>query len=170
MLEQCLARPVPDIPATFLYSDSETEYGRPARRQHELFIPAPAHLSREDAFNYHLTTRNFFAWMFERPLVGPRLGDALIDLKERMDQYRPDREENEDDFLIYIDAQGYSDFRDCPDHSLAVLQYAEKFHYAELWTDAFCHCAGMNELLISSSEFSVCQAVFGIGLQAINQY
>ena len=76
-----------------------------------------------------------------------------------MDLYRPDREENEDDFLVYIDNQGYSDFRDCPDHALAVLQYAERYRYAELWTDAFCHCAGMNDLLISSAELAVSTSI-----------
>ena len=121
----------------------------------ELFVPAPAHLGRDDALRYHLTTRNFFAWMFERPLVGARLGDALVDVYERMAAYRPGAEENEDDFLAYIDAQGYTDFRDCPDHALAVLHFAEKFECADLWTDAFAHAVGMNESLFSSTEFCV---------------
>jgi hypothetical protein len=123
--------------------------------KHELYIPAPAGLSRDDALNYHLTTRNFFAWMFDKPLVGVRLGESLIDIHERMMVYRPDPEQNLDDMLAYIDSQGYSDFRDCPDHALGVLNFAEKFQIAELWTDAFAHCVGMNEQLISSQEFAV---------------
>lgn len=100
--------------------------------------------------------------MFEKPLVGARLGETLIDLLERMNEWRPDQEENEDDFLAYIDSQGYTDFRDCPDHALAVLHFAEKYQYADLWTDAFVHCVGMNESLFSSSEFCVSFACQGL--------
>ena len=158
LLEKTCSRPVPESPPLrsrdrttradyFLPKDNEVEY--------ELFIPAPSTLSREDAMDYHLTTRNFFAWMFEKPLVGVQLGGALTGLRRRMDEWRPDPEENEDDFLAYIDEQGYTDFRDCPDHALAVLHWAETFRHSELWTDAFVHCVGMNEQLVSSNEFSV---------------
>ena len=126
------------------------------RIHYELYIPAPPHLSREEAFRYHLTTRNFFAWMFGKPLVGDRLGEALVTLLERMNEYRPYEEQNQDDILTYIDGQEYSDFRDCPDHALAVLQFAERFELRELWTDAFVHCAGMNNELAASAEFEVC--------------
>lgn len=123
--------------------------------QGELYIPAPSHLSREETFQYHLTTRNFFAWIYERPLVGDRLGGALIALLERMNNFRSKDEENQNDILAYIDGQEYCDFRECPDHALAVLQFAEKFELRELWTDAFVHCAGMNNDLASSAEFEV---------------
>ena len=122
-----------------------------------MHIPAPDNLSREEAFRYHLTTRNFFAWMFEKPLVGGRLGDALIALLDRMNEFRPNSQFNQEDLLAYLDDQGYTDFRDCPDHALAVLQFAEKFQDRELWTDAFVHCAGMWDLLDKSTEFEVSQ-------------
>lgn len=93
--------------------------------------------------------------MFEKPLVGDRLGEALITLLERMNKFRSDAVTNQDDLLAYIDGQEYSDFRECPDHALAVLQFAEKFELRELWTDAFVHCAGMNNDLTSSVEFNV---------------
>ena len=121
--------------------------------KYELYIPAPAHLNREEALQYHLTTRNFFAWMFEKPLVGLNLGESFVALQERMDEFRPDSEENQDDLLAYIDVMGYTDFRECPDHALAVLHFAEKFEYRDLWTDAFVHCAGMNNQLVTSTEF-----------------
>ena len=100
--------------------------------------------------------------MFEKPLVGARLGEALVSLLERMHEYRSYEEENQNDVLTYIDDQGYSDFRNCPDHALAVLQFAEKFELRELWTDAFVHCAGMNNELIASAEFEVWTFKFAI--------
>ena len=122
---------------------------------YELYIPAPSRLSREEAFQYHITTRNFFAWLYDRPLVGDRLGEALIALLERMEDFRPETKGNQDELISYIDGQEYSDFRECPDHALAVLQFAEKFEIRDLWIDAFVHCAGMNNDLGSSAEFDV---------------
>ncbi len=159
LLEQCSAQPVPEDPQLTRMSmassvgDSHVDLSPPAK--YELYIPAPVHLSREEAFRYHLTTRNFFAWMFEKPMVGDRLGDALAALCSRMNDFRPDEEENQDDILAYLDSQDYTDFRNCPDHALAVLQFGEKFEYRELWTDAFVHCTGMNDDLANSAEFEV---------------
>ena len=158
LLQKCCAFPVPDSPSSVTSSSSSDGgyFSNPSGSgKYELYIPAPAHLSREEAFRYHLTTRNFFAWMFEKPAVGPLLGEALISLHERMTEFRPDEEENQDDMLEYLDHQGYTDFRECPDHALAVLQYSEIFHYRDLWIDAFVHCTGMNDTLLSSSEFNV---------------
>ncbi|KAL9031385.1 MAG: hypothetical protein Q9196_000569 [Gyalolechia fulgens] len=120
---------------------------------HELFIPAPSGLTNGDAFRYHLTTRNFFAWMFEKPLVGHRLGESLLSLLDRMNRFRADEDENLDDILAYLDSQEYTDFRSCPDHALAVLQFAERHELLELWRDSFCHCAGMSKDLEFSAEY-----------------
>ncbi|KAL8696322.1 MAG: hypothetical protein Q9224_002855 [Gallowayella concinna] len=121
--------------------------------KHELFIPAPPNLTREGSFRYHITSRNFFAWMFEKPLVGDRLGDSLLSLLERMNEFRMDEDENLQDMLAYLDAQEYTDFRSCPDHALAVLRFAERHELLELWRDSFCHCAGMSNDLEASAEF-----------------
>ena len=88
-------------------------------------------------------------------MVGHKLGVSLVSLLDRMNEFRPDQEENQDDLFAYIDNLGYSDFRDCPDHALAIIHFAEHFEYRDLWTDAFVHCAGMNDDLITSGEFMV---------------
>ena len=72
-----------------------------------------------------------------------------------MEDFRPETKGNQDELISYIDGQEYSDFRECPDHALAVLQFAEKFEIRDLWIDAFVHCAGMNNDLGSSAEFDV---------------
>lgn len=157
LLERTCSFPVPETPPLPAQRHVNSDYFVPRETpiKYELFIPAPISLSRDDAMNFHLTTRNFFAWMFGKPIVSVRLGEALVSLRRRMDEWRPDQDENEDDFLAYIDDQGYTDFRDCPDHALAFLHWAEIFEHSELWTDAFVHCVGMNEQLVSSHEFSV---------------
>ena len=89
--------------------------------------------------------------------MGERLGQAVISLRERMDQNRSSTEGNQDDLLKYFDEQGYTDFRHCPDHALAMMQYAEKYQIQDLWTDAFVHVTGMNDELDGSGEFQVGQ-------------
>ena len=122
---------------------------------YEVYVPAPMHLSREDAFRYHLTTRNLFAWMYDLPVVGERLGEALVALLERVNDFRPNNAMNEDDLLAYLAIQDYVDFRHCPDHALALLYLAENCRNRNLWTEAFAHCAGMYDDLALSGEFEV---------------
>ncbi|CAD6593612.1 MAG: hypothetical protein ASARMPREDX12_007352 [Alectoria sarmentosa] len=160
LLHLCYAKFVPGTPPAsssdsdkFSDTSDEFKFGS-AHPEHELYIPAPTHLSREEAFQYHLTTRNFFAWMYGKPLVGGRLGDAMLALFGRMQEFRSsDEDDNRYDMLEYIDSQGYTDFRECPDHALATLQFAERLQDRHLWTDAFVHCAGMWEQLDESAEF-----------------
>ncbi|KAI4121781.1 MAG: hypothetical protein LQ338_006179 [Usnochroma carphineum] len=157
LLDRYGAKPYVDSPSTASdrSSSADEDYfidpSPPA--QHELFIPAPPELTKEGSFRYHVTTRNFFAWMFAKPLVGHRLGDSLLSLLDRMKEFREDEDQNLEDMLAYIDSQEYTDFRSCPDHALAVLQFAEKHELVDLWRDSFCHCAGMSEDLPFSAEF-----------------
>ncbi len=95
-------------------------------------------------------------------MVGSRLGESLVALLDRMNIYRPDKLQNREDLLDYLDSQKYSDLRECPDHSLAILQLAEKYEIRDLWIDAFAHCTGMNDTLIFSGELEV--TMYGIQL------
>ncbi|KAI9836351.1 MAG: hypothetical protein M1838_005077, partial [Thelocarpon superellum] len=118
----------------------------------ELYVPAPPHYSTEQAFLYHLATRNFFAWILNKPLVGAHLGSAAADLLDRMNRFRCADENNAEAILAYLDQQAYTDFRECPDMALAMLYFAERHKLKELWIDAFAHCTGMNERLSLSAE------------------
>ncbi|KAL1613033.1 hypothetical protein SLS60_001265 [Paraconiothyrium brasiliense] len=125
-----------------------------SKRLVELYIPAPEDATREASFRWHIATRNFFAFVLGKPLVGEHLGQAMIDLQERMRLFRSGRVDNHQDFLNYADAQGYRNFVGFPDYSLAVLYYAEHYKLRDAWIDAFAHCVGMNEKLVLSPEFS----------------
>ena len=120
----------------------------------ELFIAAPEDSSREEAFRWHLTTRNFLAWMTKKPLVGRALGGALIDLLHRMQILRPNAD-NTGDLISYTKELGYMDFTHCPEYALGLLRFAEHYQIKSVWTDAFAHCVGMAEILHSSPEISV---------------
>ncbi|TKA71580.1 hypothetical protein B0A49_11803 [Cryomyces minteri] len=121
--------------------------------KYELYVPAPEDSMREEAFQWHITTRNFFAWMSGKPLVGGSLGKSLVDLLERMQLFRSDKADNVQDFMAYVEKMGYLDFSHCPDYSLGLLRFAEHFELYDLWADAFAHCVGVNESLCLSTEF-----------------
>jgi hypothetical protein len=117
------------------------------RQRCDLYISAPDESSRKDAFTWHITTRNFFAFILGRPVVGVSLGQTLIELRERLDIFRPNDPRNHGDFMAYLERLGYLEFGHCPDYSLALLNFAEHYKMKNLWVDAFVHCVGMNEAL-----------------------
>lgn len=127
-------------------------------RMYELYIPPPPDADRKEAFLYHMATRNFFAWIFGKSLVGNHLGAALVGLLNSMSQFRSAGEDNVQAIMDYMDEEGYADMRSQPDHALAILFFAEHFRFRDLWIDAFAHCTGMNEKLVNSLGFEVCQA------------
>ncbi|KAF2095450.1 hypothetical protein NA57DRAFT_14281, partial [Rhizodiscina lignyota] len=124
-----------------------------APKVYEIFIPAPQDAMREDAFTWHITTRNFFAFVFGKPLVGAHLGKALVDLQERLHVFRSEEVDNFADMAAYLEKAGYLNFNHNPDYALAVLYYADHYKLRDLWIDAFAHSVGMNDKLSASSEY-----------------
>ncbi|KAG9189690.1 hypothetical protein G6011_06558 [Alternaria panax] len=118
----------------------------------ELFIPASEE-SSQDSFRQHITTRNFFAFLLGKPLVGDHMGRAFVDLQERLHLFRPSHANNHQDFLEYAENQGYRDLVECTDYALASLFYAEHYKLRDIWVDAFAHCVGMSESLVLSPEY-----------------
>ncbi|KAI7774332.1 hypothetical protein LA080_008891 [Diaporthe eres] len=120
----------------------------------DLYIPAPPTASRSQALQYHIATRNFFAWIFRRSMVGNHLGNALVALEGSMQEFRDMGVDNKRDLLSYLDEEGYLDTRHQPNHALAILHVAENFELRDLYIDAFAHCVGMSEQLYKSPEYS----------------
>lgn len=140
-----------DVPASQLSSLKDAP-----EQMYELYIPAPEGFVREEAFQWHLTTRNFFAFLFRKPLVGTHLGGALVDLQERLHLFRSAQPlANQSVFMEYAEETGYLNFTHRPDNALAMLYYAGHYEIKDLWIDAYAHCVGMNETLYLSSEHDV---------------
>jgi len=121
----------------------------------DLYIPGPDNASREECFNWHVTTRNFFAYVLGKPLVGLHMGQAFVDLQERMRIFRSEHVNNQQDFLDYAENQGYRDLVECTDYALASLFYAEHYRLREVWVDAFAHAVGMSDSIALSPEYLV---------------
>ncbi|KAL9622537.1 MAG: hypothetical protein Q9160_003034 [Pyrenula sp. 1 TL-2023] len=79
-----------------------------------LYLYAPSHLNRPDAFAYHVTTRNFVAWVVGRPLVGVDPLTAMLELKKRMDIWRDPGLDNFRTLLKFTRSQGYDDAHSGP--------------------------------------------------------
>lgn len=118
----------------------------------ELYIPAPSTSDLAAVFDHHSTTRNFFAWLYNLPLAGRALGVSLVDLKNRIDYYRPGNPDlSSAEVVAFAESQRYLDFRECLDHALAALLLAEHLQSEDLWIDAFAHCVGMSHRGITKS-------------------
>lgn len=152
LLEKCLTV---RRPSSFSQtSDSGYESSTPPTlpKVHELYVPAPANFSREQAYSYHVTTRNYFACLLNQPLAGEKLGIALTDLLERMKEWQPDQNVKSR-LLIYCDQQGYTSVAENVQHAAAMLNFAEKTQTQEVWTNSFVHCVGMHDRLDLSPDY-----------------
>lgn len=128
----------------------------PPEYMYELYMPAPEETTKEEAFEWHMANRNFFAFVFRKPLVGSHLGTALINLQERLHLFRtPGSSSNHEALMFYAKEMGYMTFTDRPDNALAMIFYAEHYQLKILWIDAYAHCVGMNDTLYLSSEHRV---------------
>ena len=156
LLDRFLARDFAESPVSDVSSNEEGGYfGQPSGGKFELYIPPPPTAERGQSFLYHMATRNLFAWIFGKPLVGSHLGGALVGLLNSMMEFRSVGEDNVQDLLDYMDEEGYADMRNQPDHALGVLFLAEHFRFKDLWIDAFAHSTGMHEMLARSPGFEV---------------
>ncbi|CRK28869.1 hypothetical protein BN1708_015350 [Verticillium longisporum] len=157
LIQRFIARDMPESPGSFFdpYDDlDQWHYLNPTRKV-DLYIPAPPMANKQDAFLYHLATRNLIAWVFNRSVVGDHLGTALINLLSSMSEFRNDDEDHVGDLLDYLDEEGYLDIRNQPIHALALLRMAETFQIRDIFTDAFCHCVGMSDRLPSTPEWQL---------------
>lgn len=129
------------------YASSGSESGA-----YNLYFPAPEHLSGPDSLSYHVTTRNLFAWIMEKPLVGFSLGQAMIDLLERLLVVRPATEDSLDDCVAYAERRGYLYMTNHSEYAIAMLAFSEHAEHEQLRNNAFVHCVGMNDALYLSPD------------------
>lgn len=153
LIKRFLVEDLDESPVSDTSSQNGSYFTQDKNKTYELYIPAPPDVERGEAFLYHTATRNIFAWVFVKSLVGNHLGGALVGLLNSMVEFRSVGEDNIEAIMDYMDKEGYADMRNSPDHALAILFFAEHFHFKDLWIDAFAHCSGMNEELPNSPGF-----------------
>lgn len=77
-----------------------------------LCLAPPEHYNAVEKEQFNITTRNFFAWMAGKPLVGPDPALALLGVKYRMDIWRSPGQDNFSSIYQYAKKQGYGDLGD----------------------------------------------------------
>ncbi|KFH45342.1 hypothetical protein ACRE_038470 [Hapsidospora chrysogenum ATCC 11550] len=129
------------------------KWGTDPKQIVELYIPAPSLANKDQAFVYHVATRNFFAWVLRRSLVGEHLGHALVGLMYSMYEFRADVKDHVADLMDYMDEEGYVDVVNQPINAVAMVQLAETFQMKDLYIRALAHCVGMNDQVCTTSEY-----------------
>jgi hypothetical protein len=122
---------------------------------HEIYFPAPLNQSRTDTLRHHLTTRNFFALLMGKSLVGLNFCQALLDLYERLEMYMPPDSDNAGLMIDYITTKSFDDVRNDPASAIGLLIWSEGegVRWQEGWREAFVNCAGMYNRLHTVHEY-----------------
>ncbi|KAI1310881.1 hypothetical protein F5Y03DRAFT_8951 [Xylaria venustula] len=140
----------------FLYRDHVDVAGH---RSVDLFIPAPPESDKCQSYNYHLATRNLFAFIFRRPMVGECLGTTLITLMHNLHRFRSPEADNVKDLISYMEEEGYLDLNSQPTYALAILRLAEAFQLRGLYIESFAHCCGMSARIFFAFEYQLLSRV-----------
>ena len=116
LVQQCLVSQLnissPDHVISKSLSHGSVDYSLSQDTRSYLYLYPPAGLSRDESYSYHITTRNFFAWLLGVPLVGTDPVSALLDLKARMDTWRDPHANNFEAIFEYARQQAYGDFEE----------------------------------------------------------
>lgn len=150
-----------ELTLTVLRSDSGDDSPRPlnvshkykARAprgiQHEIYVPWPGSVTGIHSTIWHITTRNFFAIMYDASaLVGTTLYEAMSILFQRLVLYPDylDRNISPVAWLTdYVVRHKFDDVRNNPSYAASLLAFSEVHgvHWREGYIEAFVHCVGM---------------------------
>ncbi|KAF4580852.1 choriogenin Hminor [Ophiocordyceps camponoti-floridani] len=117
----------------------------------DIFIPDQ---DNDDAVSHMLAIRNLLSWAVGAPLVGGKLGESLVALRESMRRYRHLSDpECGRDVVDYLAARGMLAVANRPQRAVALLVFAEAARMAGLYREVFAHCVGMSERLGGSPEY-----------------
>ena len=124
----------------------------PTGIQHEIYIPWPGAETGIHSTIWHITTRNFFAVMFDASaLVGTTLYEAMTKLFERVTMYPDylDRNISKVAWITdYIVRHKFDDVRNNPSYAASLLAFSEApdVQWREGYIEAFVHCVGMLDM------------------------
>ena len=120
--------------------------------KHEIYIPWPGAETGIHSTIWHITTRNYFAVMYDASaLVGTTLHEAMTKLFERVTLYPDYLDRNVDKvawLTDYILRHQFDDVRNNPSYAASLLAFSELpgVQWREGYIEAFVHCVGMLDL------------------------
>ncbi|KAL8784050.1 MAG: hypothetical protein Q9195_009200 [Heterodermia aff. obscurata] len=120
--------------------------------RYSLCMEAPSGGSRIDVLRYHITTRNFFAFMLRKPLVGFTFYQALVDLQDRLEYYLATTTDHVSALKSYLVNLGLVNVCNEPRAAAGLLAWSEDVRWNEGWREAFVHSVGMYERISQLQE------------------
>ena len=136
-------------------SSEISNLGSEAQIRYEIHFPAPDGASRIEILRHHITTRNFFALLLNKPLVGLTFYQALIDLHERLTVIMPRESNCMDTIMGFLTRNRLHNVCNDPAAAAGLLAYSEddEVQWPEGWREGFVHCCGMYTKLRELPEF-----------------
>ena len=120
--------------------------------RYKIYMEARRGGSKIDVLRYHITTRNFFAFMLRKPLVGFTLYQALVDLHERLEEYLPPSTVCAANLKSYLVWLGLVNVCNEPRAAAGLLAWSEDVKWDEGWREAYVHSVGMYERVFQLQE------------------
>ena len=120
--------------------------------QYELYVPWPGSETGIHSTMWHVTTRNFFAIMYNSSaLVGVTLYEAITLLFQRIESNPDYLDENVGKVIWltdYLVRHKFDDVRNNPSYAASLLAFSEhpSVQWREGYIEAFVHCVGMLNL------------------------
>ena len=117
--------------------------------QHEIYIAWPGSESGVQSTIWHITTRNFFAVLYDaNALVGTTLHEAITKLFDRINTHPDYLNKNISNvgwLTDYIIRHKFDDVRNNPSYAASLLAFSElaRVQWREGYIEAFVHCVGM---------------------------
>lgn len=113
--------------------------------RHEIHFPAPDNASRVEILRHHITTRNLFAFLLDKPLIGLTYYQSLSDLHERLILYMPEDVDCAGLAIRYLINNKLHNVSNDPAAAAGLLAWIEgnNVRWEAGWREAFVHCIGM---------------------------
>ena len=105
--------------------------------QYKLYMDAQSAGSKVDVLRYHVTTRNFFAFLLRKPLVGFTFYQALVDLHERLDQCLSPGVDSAVALQSYLVMIGLVNVSNEPRAAAGLLAWSEDVRWNNGWREAY---------------------------------
>ena len=105
---------------------------------YKIYMGPPATASGKiDILRHHITTRNFFAFLLGKSLVGFTFYQALVDLHERLEEYLAPLMDCEAELQAFLVSTGLVNVSNEPRAAAGLLAWSEDVRWNEGWREAY---------------------------------
>ena len=107
--------------------------------QYKLYFDAHPEGSKLDVLRYHVTTRNFFAFLIRKALVGFTFYQALVDLHKRLEEYLSPGIDKAVAIQSYLVMTGLLNVSNEPRAAAGLLAWSEDVRWNNGWREAYAY-------------------------------